>query len=265
MNRRGVIAIIAAVTLALAGGALYLGLNRAQSSDAASEKPITVYLANADIPVGTGNDKIAALIVAKQVPGNTAEPGAITDIKQIEGRQVISAIPKGKQLVSSMFATAEQAAASSQATLPSGTVEIAVQLNALQSVGGQLKAGGTVSVFVTAAYKSSESGEGVEATRRVASKVMITKVVSGTATPVTAPQPAATTEPTSTPAPTTAPSRQPAASSAGMMLLLAVTPNDAARLIMAAKSGTITLARENDGSSVNAGQSAIVTVDKVLG
>lgn len=260
MKRRGLIAIIAIVVLVGGGAGLYVYLSGGSNSRASQQtQPVTVYVATTDIPAGTTNDKLAAMVTQKQVPG-PQQAGAVTDLAQLEGRQALTSIQTGQQLTQSMFATAEQAAAAGGIKMPSGTVEIAVQLNALQSVGGQLRATNTVSVFVTATVGSSGDKQ---ATRRVASHVLITKVVSGGATTTTTSSTGATPQPSAS---ASTPSRSTINSAGtGMMLLLAVTPNDAARLIMAAKSGTITLARENDGSSANADQSSTVTVDKVLG
>lgn len=276
MNRRGLIAIIAVVVLIVASGGLYLLMNQGDKKAPASTQQVTVYVATAAIPAGVTADKVRALAVAKQVAATAVTPGAINDLAQIEGRQVVVPIAAGEQLLASSFATADQAASAGQMALPSGTVELAVQLNALQSVGGQLKSGNTVSIFVTMTVGKTDSTDSKEATRRIASAVMVTKVISGGATtqqvssPQTSPQAGATASPaaTSSSSPTASPTPRTGAaasgSGTGMMLLLALTPNDAARLIMASRSGAITLARENDGSAVNSGQSATITVDKVL-
>jgi pilus assembly protein CpaB len=144
MNRRRVLGVGAAVVLAGLGAVGALSWASSTKSSAEAEQSQTaVVIVDKHIP----KDADAATILAGTHEGTVQQKdlakGAITSDAQV-GTQVASAdLYPGEQLIKARLATKVENG------LPAGAVEYGVKLDAEAAVGGLVKAGDTVDVFLT--------------------------------------------------------------------------------------------------------------------
>lgn len=279
MNNRVLAGIIAAVVLIAAAVGLFLsgGLDGLlMKGDKPSETEVTVLITTRAIPAGTMADTLASAVQSQKMPKNTVSGVPVAGLEMVSGRATVRQIQAGQPLTMQDFAApgANPQPSSSPngtggVTPPKGTVELFMSFSGVSAANGTVTAGNRLSIFVT-----RPDGDGKQATQRAFSHILVTKVSRPVV--VTAPTPSAspTAEPAnpdgtggadaSTPdaTPSAAPSgaptngtvvpptdQQAGRSSGGTQVLtLALTPDDAARLISAYQSSKLWLAIENEDS-----------------
>jgi pilus assembly protein CpaB len=144
MNRRRVIGVGAAVVLAGLGAVGVLSWASSTKSSAEEQQSLTaVVIVDKHIPKGADAATILAGTHESTVQQKDLAEDAITSDAQV-GTQVTSAdVYPGEQLIKPRLATKVDNG------LPAGSVEYGVKLDAEAAVGGLVKAGDTVDVFLT--------------------------------------------------------------------------------------------------------------------
>lgn len=250
MNRRIVAAIIAVVLAGL--GTTLLGgyVAGADRRAAAGMVQTPVLVAAAPIPAGTPASALGELVTTKELPAKSVTPGALTELDQVAGQEVVADIQLGEQLVPARFAApAEDAGA---VEVPEDMHELSVLLEPRRVLGGHLTAGDTVGVFVSFGENFTDGR-----THLTLHKVLVTRVQGGLAPAEGGQQGSEDTQPEdgAAPAPGTAPAD-------AVVVTLALSPGDAEKVVWAQEWGTTWLSVERD--TVPEDGTSIVTKDGVF-
>ena len=215
--KRRVMAVLLSLLLAAIGG--FLVLSYAANADRRAMKdmePVDVLVATKPIAKGTSTSEISASVTAQPLPAIALVPGAVTSMEEIAGRVATVDIGPGEQLLSSRFA--DPATLAGPVPVPKGMQQISIKLESQRVVGGDLKAGATVGVFLSIGDKPG-------VTHLAIHKVLLTKVQGG----------AASEGGDSSPSP---------AVDASLLVTLATTADNAERIVFAAEYGSIWLSSE---------------------
>ncbi len=219
MGRRTLLLVAAFVVAALGTTLVFLYVNGANDRAIADQNPVSVLVATSDIPAGmTGAtaDQQAKFAIRKISKGSQA-PGALADSRSIQNRVAVAPIFRGEQILSSKFA---ESANTSTLVVPPGKLAVSVNAADANRLGGFLDPGANVAIFVT------RTDQGPAKT-----SVLLPDVeVIGTG------------DKTLTSGPDAAP---------GQMLTLAVTQDQAQKLIVASTVGQLYFALRSNNVAIN--------------
>jgi len=227
--RRRLLAAFAALVLALAGAVVLVAYVRgADARAAAGMQTVEVLVVQQLVPEGTPADQLADKVDTELVPAKTAVPGRVRDLADLAGRVATADLQPGEQLLSSRFAFPDDLRAPGTVDVPAGLQEVSVLLDPQRAIGGRLKAGDEVGVYL--------SLEGTPPTTHgVLHGVLVTQV-QGAPAPPAAGSDAQTA------------SAGSAAPTGSLMVTLAVTARDAEEIVFGAEHGTLWLSLEPDGA-----------------
>lgn len=235
MGRRTVLLIVAALIASLGAGMVFLYVRGADNRAQASQQPVQVLQAVTRISPGeTMADALAAgKIRLGSVPKAQVLVGAVNTTTGMEKDVALSTIYPNEQIISSKFGTAGD---QETLTIPDGSVAISISLTDTGRVAGFVAPGAHVAIFVNTTPKN---GDG----KATGSRLLLDDV------PVIA---VGATTAVSTPADTKA---APASSGAPLETLftLAVTQDQAERIMLADAQGDLNFALLNDKSKVSPG------------
>jgi pilus assembly protein CpaB len=151
MTRR-ILAIAIAIVLATLGtaGGLYLVLSADSRAQSRISNPITVAIAAVRIPVGTTGAKIRAdeMVRLVKMPKDSVPSDAMPDISVEQDKLVITSnIEAGQILLRANFG--EQSTVTSGLPLPAGKMAVTVETGAPEQVAGYVQRGSQVVIFLT--------------------------------------------------------------------------------------------------------------------
>lgn len=147
IKRQKLIGIVASVVLAGVGTVLLTSYVRgAEQRATAGEQAVSVLVVTDDIPRGTKAEEITSRVKTESVPAKVAAQGAVADLTSLTGLVTAVDLLPGEQLVRGRFATAAE---SGKVTVPKGSLEVTVLLDAVQAVGGRVRTGDSVGVLVS--------------------------------------------------------------------------------------------------------------------
>jgi pilus assembly protein CpaB len=226
-----IIAVAAAAGLALAGAiALVFAVQGAGQVAAAGKDTRPVLVVTAEIPAGTSADRLESAVSLENVPGAYVAEDAVADLDDLDGLITAVGLKPGEQVLASRFVTpAELASSGGRADVPEGMQEVSIALDIQRVAGGSVGPGDRVGVF------ASLPASGVEAasTRLLLDQVLVTAVAS------------------------TVDQDEEGGSAQGLVLVtLAVSADDAQRLVYAAEFGTVWLSAQNAESTPVTGGAA---------
>ena len=220
MNSR-VLASAAAAVLAVAGSFLLVSYtNGAEQRALAGVQTSEVLIISAEVPAGTPADVVLQSATKQEVPAKARPADAVTDPAAITGLVTTVDLVPGEQLLSTRFHDPATSQNPADVTVPAGMQEVSILLEPQRTVGGRLKAGDTVGVFLSVKAPA-------EATHLTLHQVLVT-AVQGT--------PAAAEASTS--------GAGQAAASESVMVTLALTAADAEKVVYGQEFGTIWLSAE---------------------
>lgn len=220
MNSR-VLASAAAAVLAVAGSFLLVSYtNGAEQRALAGVQTSEVLIVSVAVPAGTPADVVLQSATRQEVPAKARPADAVTDPAAITGLVSTVNLVPGEQLLSTRFRDPATAENPGIIAVPAGMLEVSILLEPQRTVGGRLKAGDTVGVFLSVKAPA-------EATHLTLHQVLVT-AVQGT--------PAAAEDPTS--------GASQAAASESVMVTLALTAADAEKVVYGQEFGTIWLSAE---------------------
>ncbi|WP_153505870.1 Flp pilus assembly protein CpaB [Cumulibacter manganitolerans] len=235
MNRR-FIAAISAVVLAILGTFVLLKYVAGADQRAAAGTQTTTVLVVGDaaVPKGTSAADLAAHLVAKPLPVDAVAAGAMTTLDGLAGKVTTVDLQPGEQVLASRFEDPKSLVSPQQVAIPAGMQEVSILLDPQRVIGGIVKPGDHVAVYVTAGPE----------TALALSKVLVSNVQGGVAPPPAqnasgGTAPASASAAASAPAPAAGP-----APSGSVMLTFALAPTDAQKLIFSAEHASIWLALE---------------------
>jgi pilus assembly protein CpaB len=232
MSRR-VFAIVVAIAFATVGtvGGLILVLTAESRAQNRISNPVTVAVAAVDIPVGTSGAQIrtAQMVRMVKMPKDSVPDDVMDAISpELDAMVVTSNIATGQLLLRAQFGA--HAAVTGGLELPPGKMAVTVETGAPQA--GYVRPGSQVVIFVTyPVIQPNGTNTNIERTRVLLPRVDVLAVGSGAQAKAT----------------------DANANSGKLMLTVAVTQDDAERLIEAQSHGTLYLGLLSDSLQVTTG------------
>lgn len=227
----------AAVVLAIIGAMLVMSY--AQSADQRAVKnlePVTVLVVQTAIPAGTPVEAMTASLATRQLPAAAVTASSLKSLDDSQGKVAAVDLIPGEQLVTERLDEPENLKIQGSVDIPAGLQEVSFQLEPDRVVGGRLVPGDHVGVFVSMDSGGLADKADQETTKLTVRKALVTAVQRAPeATP--APQPAPTASATADPRDTTLPV-------GSLMLTVAVSDVDAAKIVFAAEYAKMWLSKE---------------------
>ena len=144
-NKRRIIGIVAAVLLALVGTvSLVAYVNSAKDNAVADEALVDVLVVDEFVPKGAASESIAASVSIEQVPARLKQPGAITELADLGNDVAATDLQPGDQLLQARLAPKEAVVGT-----VSDKVQVSTLLEAERAVGGAIKQGDLVGIYVS--------------------------------------------------------------------------------------------------------------------
>ncbi len=228
MIRRLIIALVALLIAAVGGVLTYLYAANADARALANVSPVQVLVVAEPIAAGTPSESLARSLTVAEIPSAAVVPGGVSDLADVAGLLTTTDLHPGEQLLASRFDAAE--AIAEVVEVPADMHELSLQLETRRVIGGQLRPGDTVGVFLSGTVTTGTSTENtsVDQTHLILHKVLVT-AVTGAAGHITDENGDEV--------------EQEAADS--IMVTFALSAADAEQLVFGAEFGTIWLSLEN--------------------
>ncbi|MCF3137754.1 Flp pilus assembly protein CpaB [Paenarthrobacter sp. AR 02] len=216
---------IAALVLAIIGTVLLVNyVSNADRRAQASLDPVDVVVVEKPVPAGTTVQELSSYIRLRPMPSTAKADGALTSLDLGSGKVTSVALEPGEQLLGSRLINPSERITPGSVPVPEGMQEVTIVLPPESVVGGTLRAGDLVGLFVTLTDPANQQ---IANTQLVFDKVLVTAVQQ-------APAPAETTaEGTS------------AVPSGSSFVTLARNSTDAAKVILSARTGNIWLTKQS--------------------
>lgn len=234
------IAGAAAAVLALVGAMLVISY--AQGADQRAVKnlePVDVLVVKTAIPAGTPVESMAASLTTEQLPASAVTGSSLKSLDSSNGKVAAVDLIPGEQLVAERLVAPDERKVQGSVEVPAGLQEVSFQLEPDRVVGGRLAPGDHVGVFVNLEKGGLEGKLDAETTKLTVRKALVTAVQRAPeAAPTAAPTPSATADPNAAnPQDTTLPT-------GSLMLTVAVSDADAAKIVFAAEYAKMWLSKE---------------------
>ena len=150
MNRRRVLAIIAAVVLTLFGTlVLIVYVNSAADRALQDTELVSILVASEEIPAGTPAADIGPLVQQRLVPRQSRAADAVVDLDNLGDQVTVERILTDEPIVERHFGDAVAAQRPGQAQIDEGREIITITLDSQRALGGQLAQGDLVGVIVS--------------------------------------------------------------------------------------------------------------------
>lgn len=251
MTRR-IVGIAVAILLASVGTlALAAYVSSAEARALAGEELFEVYVAGALIPAGTPAEEIEQFVTVERVPLKVRAQGAVESLPALAGTVAAVDLVPGEQLVTARFVQrTEFADRELGVDVPDDMVEVTIELEPQRAAGSLLEPGQTVMVMASfdpfelsrtvipidgeavalpSAVAADSAGSTPNTTDLLLRKVLVTAVQNRSGTTADEEEQRLTIAPEGT-----------------VFVTLALTPNDASRLVFTAEYGEVWLAIERE-------------------
>ena len=164
-NKRRILGLVAAMLLAMVGTVSLVAYVRSAKNEAvAQEALVDVYVVDTFVPKGADPDTIKSSVKIEQVPARLMQTGTVTDLGAIGDQVAATDLQPGDQLLAARLGLEE--AVADEVT---DKVQISTLLEAQRAVGGALKKGDLVGVYVSFdPFNADEAGEDTAATEPAA-------------------------------------------------------------------------------------------------
>jgi pilus assembly protein CpaB len=242
---RRLIAAIAAVLLAGVGAVLLLSyVGTADLRAMAGMETVRVLVVKKPVAEGTPAEKLAGFVTVKTLPVKAVAPGTLSSLQPIHGRVTTTTLEPGEQLLASRFIDPALLVDPHEVKIPKGMQQVSLALESQRILGGELKPGATVGVFISLPKEDKRPAQ----THLVFQKVLVSKVQRGSAS--TQPDEGAESD-TSAGLP-----------QGSLMVTLVVTARNAEKIVFGAEHGKIWLSLEPASAVV--GGTRVVTEKSVF-
>ncbi|GAP60558.1 hypothetical protein AHiyo1_41100 [Arthrobacter sp. Hiyo1] len=229
----------AAAVLALVG--VILVFSYAQGADQRAVQnlaPVDVLVVKTAIPAGTSVDAMKDSLDTQQLPGSAVPKTALHTLGDAAGKVAAVDLVPGETLVAERLVAPDALKTPGDVKVPTGLQEVSFQLEPQRVVGGRLVPGDHVGIFISMSSGGSDSKSDKGTTQLTIPKVLLTAVQR-------APQATASQQPTPTPGSGGAANSGDTSLPTGSLLLtVAVSDVDAAKIVFAAEYAKIWLSKE---------------------
>lgn len=229
-----IIAIAIAAVLAITGVVVLVGAFRVQGQAAEGGKNLVdVLVVTEEIPAGTSASSLGSSVQTERIPAAYVASGAAGTLDDLAGRVAAVALEPGEQVLASRFVTStELAATGGTAAVPAGMQQLSISVDPQRTAGGRIGVGDHVGIFVSL----DVSGTDPATTQLLLNDVLVTSVGSGSSgLGSTGTGSDSTTTASSVGGPT--------------LVTVAVTADDAQKLVYGAEFGRVWLSLQNAKSS----------------
>ncbi|MEO5779589.1 Flp pilus assembly protein CpaB [Arthrobacter oryzae] len=215
---------LTALVLAIIGTMMLVNyVSNADRRAQASLEPVDVIVVDSEVPAGTRSEDLSAFLKVRSIPGAAMTPGAMTSLNVTSGLVTAVDLKPGEQLLESRLVDPSQRIAPGSVQVPEGMQEVTILLPPESVVGGTVRAGDLVGLFVTQADPATPE---VTSTQVVFDKVLVTAIQQAPPSTITTPE---------------GTSAVPTGSS---FVTLARNSTDAAKIILSSRTGNIWLTRQ---------------------
>lgn len=243
MIRRVIVALIALLVAAIGGVLTFLYASGADARAMSGMSPAQVLVVAEPIAAGTPAESLARSLTVAEIPSSAVVPGGVTELSEVAGLLTSADLQPGEQLLAARFEAPE--AIDEVVELPPGMHRLSLQLDTRRVVGGELRAGDTVGVFLSDTVAAGDATDGVEQTHLILHKVLVI-AVTGAVSVVTNEDGVEV--------------QQAAADS--IMVTFALSAADAEQLVFGAEFGQIWLSLE--GADVSEDGTRLVTQEEAF-
>jgi pilus assembly protein CpaB len=160
-NKRRSVGILAAVILATIGTVALVGYVQSVKDKAVAEEAmLSVYVVDKLVPKGAAAETIKSSVSIEQIPARLEQPGAIDDLKEVGANVAAADLQPGDQLLAARLVPRDQVAVE-----VNDKVQISAMLTPERAVGGSLKKGDLVGVYLSFnPFNLDEAGQRTETT-----------------------------------------------------------------------------------------------------
>ncbi|GAA1893652.1 Flp pilus assembly protein CpaB [Lapillicoccus jejuensis] len=229
-----VLALVVAALLAICGvGAVVLYAQGAAQRALAESQPVAVYVTDKLVPAGTtlGDAVSKGLLQRTSVPRTSAPAGALAEVSTTNRALVaVNDIQPGEFVLSARFTTT--AVGEQAISVPQGQVAVAAQLSDPAKVGSFVRPGSRIVVFDTYAAPATTGGAGANPTQG-------TSTGGGQSTKVLLPDALVIAVGSTSLTPAEDGAAAPSSGADTVLVTLALSPDDAARLVHAIQTGKL--------------------------
>ena len=197
----------------------------------AGMETVQVLVVEKPVRQGTPGEKLTGLVRRKTLPATAVAPGSVSSLTPIRGRVATTDLVPGEQLLASRFVDPALLADPNEVKIPKGMQQVSIALESQRVLGGELKPGATVGVFISLPKEDKRPAQ----TNLVLHKVLVSKVQAGAA----AGQQNEEAEPQSAGLPV-----------GTLMVTLAITAPNAEKIVFGAEHGKIWLSLEPANAAV---------------
>ncbi|PYI38757.1 pilus assembly protein [Arthrobacter psychrolactophilus] len=171
---------VVALVLAIVGAVLLSSYVKASDARAqAGLNPVDVLVVQENIPSGTPIEDFKTSVKAQSLPRTAVSDTTVTNLKDYAGKVAAVDLVPGEQLQASRLVDPKSLAAPNRVDVPKGLAEVSLTLAPERVIGGDLKAGDTVGVFISYNAGVVPGTTEVPATKLQFHKVLVTKVGTG--------------------------------------------------------------------------------------
>lgn len=188
-------------------------------------EPVKVLVVKAAIPAGTPVEAMTASVSLEELPAAAVTDTALATLADSAGKVAAVDLVVGEQLVSGRLVTPDELPDKGIVGVPPGLQEVSFEIEPRRVVGGRINAGDHVGVFLSFDGGADKTKPEDPTTQLTLRKVLVTAVQR-------TPQTATTEQPTDT------------IPSGLLMLTVAVTDVDAAKVVFASEFGRLWLSKE---------------------
>jgi len=238
MGRRKILLVVAVVVAAMGAALVFVYARGAENRAAEKFETVDVLVVKSPIERGeSANEAYASgKIDTAEVPQGQVLPSAVTpaDGEVFSGQYALTTLYPGEQLITEKFGGADEVEAVTTLPIPEGMLAISISLSDTARVGGFVRPGAKVGVFITGTLPP----ENLPATKLLMREVLV--LATGSSTTVTQPAAGEGEAATTEQLPNT-------------LFTLALTQRQAATILEAQKHGELALTLTNDNSNLKPG------------
>ena len=202
----------------------------ATAEAAVDDQTATAYVAKSDLTVGTVWEEMADLVEKRRVPVSLRPPQALTDPDQVKGKTLVRSMSQGEILTTVQF----NSSGAESLKIPEGQRALTISVPLPQGVGDYIQPGSKADIFVT--FKGMPAPNPADATLTQLLLSDVTVLANRRALSAAARAEGA-----------------PPAESGDILLTLAVTVEQAEKIIFAKENGAIWMTLMNPGDPAGVG------------
>lgn len=233
MDRRRILLVVAAVVAAMGAALVFVYAQSAENRAAEKYETVDALVVTTEIERGESANEAYAngKIAIEKVPQGELIEGATTDGEVFTDQYALTTLYPGEQLVPQKFGGADEVEAEATLPIPEGMVAISVSLSDTARVGGFIRPGAKVGIFLSGVLPP----QNVQTTKLLMRDVLVLATGSTTTT-----APEEGEEPSTEQLPNT-------------LFTLAVTQRQAEKILLAQSQGELAFALVNPNSDLKPG------------